>query len=337
VNRLAESENKQYNQPMKLLQQQIRIESEYSGSRLDQALHGLLPDFSRSVIQNWIKSDFIQLNRQVCQPKQKVYAGDLIDLDIPFVAKISDLPQKIEFNIIHEDDEFFIIDKPANLVVHPAAGHASGTLVNGLLDIDPNLEQLPRAGIVHRLDKDTTGVMVVARTLQAHAYLVDQLQRRLVKREYIAITQGVVTAGRTIETEIARHPVNRKKMAVQVKGKHAITHFQVAEKFSHHTFVKVQLETGRTHQIRVHLAHIHYPLLGDPLYGGRFRLPMGVAPELGEMMRNFGRQALHARYLSFDHPKTKEPCRFEAEIPKDFEKMLGGLRASIQGDNSKTR
>ncbi len=322
---------------MKLIQQQIRIESEFSGSRLDQALHGLLPDFSRSVIQNWIKSDFIQLNRQACQPKQKVYAGDLIDLDIPFVAKISDLPQKIEFNIIHEDDEFFIIDKPANLVVHPAAGHASGTLVNGLLDIDPNLEQLPRAGIVHRLDKDTTGVMVVARTLQAHAYLVDQLQRRLVKREYIAIAQGVVTAGRTIETEIARHPVNRKKMAVQVKGKHAITHFQVAEKFSHHTFVKVQLETGRTHQIRVHLAHIHYPLLGDPLYGGRFRLPMGVAPELGEMMRNFGRQALHARYLSFDHPKTKVPCRFEAEIPKDFEKMLGGLRASIQGDNSKTR
>jgi 23S rRNA pseudouridine1911/1915/1917 synthase len=336
VNRLAESANKQYNQPMKLLQQQIRIESEFSGSRLDQALHRLLPDFSRSVIQDWIKSDFIQLNRKACQQKQKVYAGDLIDLDIPFVAKISDLPQKIEFNIIHEDDDFFIIDKPANLVVHPAAGHASGTLVNGLLDIDPKLEQLPRAGIVHRLDKDTTGVMVVARTLQAHASLVDQLQQRLVKREYIAITQGVVTAGRTVETEIARHPVNRKKMAVQIKGKHAITHFQVAEKFSHHTFVKVQLETGRTHQIRVHLAHVHYPLLGDPLYGGRFRLPMGVDAELGMLLRNFGRQALHARYLSFSHPKTKEPCRFEAEIPKDFQRMLDALRTSIPGDDSKT-
>lgn len=335
MNRLAESANKQYNQPMKLLQQQIRIENEYSGKRIDQALHSLLPDFSRGVIQGWIKSDFVQLNRQACQPKQKVYPGDLIDLDIPFVAKISDLPEKIEFNIIHQDDEFFIIDKPTNLVVHPAAGHEKGTLVNGLLDIDPNLEQLPRAGIVHRLDKDTTGVMVVARTLQAHASLVDQLQQRLVKREYIAITQGVVTAGRTIETEIARHPVNRKKMAVQDQGKHAITHFQVAEKFPHHTYVRVQLETGRTHQIRVHLAHIHYPLLGDGLYGGRFRLPMGVDPELGEMMRSFGRQALHARYLSFDHPKTKQPCRFEAPIPQDFQRMLDALRASI-GEHAKT-
>jgi 23S rRNA pseudouridine1911/1915/1917 synthase len=158
-----------------------------------------------------------------------------------------------------------------------------------------------------------------------------------VKREYIAIAQGVVTAGRTIETEIARHPVNRKKMAVQTKGKHAVTHFQVAEKFSHHTYVNVQLETGRTHQIRVHLAHVHYPLLGDPLYGGRFRIPTGVDPELGMMMRNFGRQALHARYLSFSHPKTRELCRFEAEIPKDFQRMLDALRTSNQGDDSKTR
>ena len=328
MNRLDESANKQYNQPMKLLQQQIRIENEFTGTRVDQALHGLLPEYSRGTIQGWIKSGFVQLNRHACKSKQKVYTGDLIDLDIPYVAKISDLPEKIEFNIIHQDDEFFIIDKPANLVVHPAAGHESGTLVNGLLDIDPSLEQLPRAGIVHRLDKDTTGVMVVARTLKAHAYLVDQLQRRLVKREYIAITQGVVTAGRTIETEIARHPVNRKKMSVQSQGKHAITHFQVVQKFPHHTYVKVQLETGRTHQIRVHLAHIHYPLLGDALYGGRFRMPMGVDPELGEMMRSFGRQALHARYLSFDHPKTKELCRFEAAVPQDFQNMLDALRAS---------
>lgn len=314
---------------MKLLQQQIRIEREYSGKRIDQALHGLLPDFSRGVIQGWIKSDFVQLNRQACQPKQKVYTGNLITLDIPFVSKISDLPEKIEFNIIHHDDEFFIIDKPANLVVHPAAGHDKSTLVNGLLDIDSSLEQLPRTGIVHRLDKDTTGVMVVARSPRAHANLVSQLQQRLVKREYIAITQGVVTAGRTIETRIARHPVNRKKMSVQDQGKHAITHFQVVQKFPHHTYVKVQLETGRTHQIRVHLSYIHYPLLGDSLYGGRFRLPMGVEPELGEMMRSFGRQALHARYLSFDHPKTKQPCCFEAAIPRDFQSMLNALKVSI--------
>ncbi|MFT5658567.1 MAG: 23S rRNA pseudouridine1911/1915/1917 synthase [Gammaproteobacteria bacterium] len=318
---------------MKLLQQQIRIENEHSGARVDQALHELLPEYSRGTIQVWIKSGFVILNRQPCKPKQKVYTGDLVDLDVPFVAKLTDLPEKIEFNIIHQDDEFFIIDKPANLVVHPAAGHESGTLVNGLLDIDPSLEQLPRAGIVHRLDKDTTGVMVVARTLKAHASLVDQLQQRFVKREYIAITQGVVTAGRTIETEMARHPVNRKKMSVQSHGKHAITHFQVAQKFPHHTYINVQLETGRTHQIRVHMAHIHYPLLGDALYGGRFRLPAGVDAELGEMMRNFGRQALHARYLSFDHPKTKQPCRFEAPIPEDFQNMLTALRASV-GDTS---
>jgi 23S rRNA pseudouridine1911/1915/1917 synthase len=313
---------------MKLLQQQIRIENNFSGARVDQALHGLLPDFSRGTIQSWIKSGFVQLNRQTCKSKQKVYAGDLVDLDIPFVAKITDQPEPIEFNIIHQDESFFIIDKPANLVVHPAAGHEKGTLVNGLLDIDPSLEQLPRAGIVHRLDKDTTGVMVVARSLKAHASLVDQLQRRLVKREYIAITQGVVTAGRTIETNIARHPINRKKMSVQDHGKHAITHFQVVQKFPHHTYVKVQLETGRTHQIRVHLSHIHYPLLGDSQYGGRFRLPTGVDTELGDMMRNFGRQALHARYLSFAHPITKELCRFEAPIPTDFQNMLDALRAS---------
>ena len=314
---------------MKLLQQQVRIEHEHSGMRIDQALHKLFPDYSRGVIQAWINSGFVILNRQTCKAKQKIYSGDLIDLDVPFVAKLTDLAEKIEFNIIHQDEDFFIIDKPANLVVHPAAGHDSGTLVNGLLDIDPNLEQLPRAGVVHRLDKDTTGVMVVARTLSAHASLVDQLQQRLVKREYIAITQGVVTAGRTIETKIARHPVNRNKMSVQNHGKHAITHFQVVQKFPCHTYIKVQLETGRTHQIRVHLAHIHYPLLGDALYGGGFRLRAGADAGLEKKLRRFGRQALHARYLGFEHPKTKTRCRFEAPIPADFQNMLDALSASI--------
>jgi 23S rRNA pseudouridine1911/1915/1917 synthase len=313
---------------MKLIQQQFRIETEYSGFRFDQAVNRLLPDFSRSKVQEWIQQGFICLNRQAAKPKQRVYTGDLIDLDIPEVAKISDQPENIKFGILHQDDEIIVVNKPANLVVHPAAGHDTGTLVNGLLNIDSNLKQLPRAGIVHRLDKDTTGIMVVARTLKAHASLVDQLQQRLVKREYIAITQGVVTAGRTIETGIARHPQNRKKMSVQAYGKTAITHFQVVEKFPHHSLIKVQLETGRTHQIRVHMAHLRYPLLGDLMYGGRQRIPGGISAKLSSQLSDFKRQALHAQRLSFDHPGSGQHCSFEAPVPEDFQNILDALRES---------
>jgi 23S rRNA pseudouridine1911/1915/1917 synthase len=314
---------------MKLIQQQIKIEAEYSGYRLDQALSGLMPDYSRSKIREWIQQGFISLNRQSCKPKQRVYGGDLIDLDIPYVAKLADRPENIEFEILHQDQNLLVINKPANLVVHPAAGHDSGTLVNGLLHIDPELEQLPRAGIVHRLDKDTTGVMVVARNLKAHASLVDQLQRHEVKREYIAITRGVVTGGRTIETGISRHPQNRKKMSVQKHGKTAITHFQVARKFPHHSLIDVQLETGRTHQIRVHMAHINYPLLGDPVYGGRPGLPPGISSALADLLRGFKRQALHARRLSFKRPGSHEICSFEAPIPQDFQALLDALSESV--------
>jgi len=314
---------------MKLIQQQIKIAAEYSGYRLDQALSGLMPDYSRSKIQEWIQQGFISLNRQSCKPKQRVYNGDLIDLDIPYVAKLADRPENIEFEILHQDQNLLVINKPANLVVHPAAGHDSGTLVNGLLHIDPELEQLPRAGIVHRLDKDTTGVMVVARNLKAHASLVDQLQRHEVKREYIAITRGVVTGGRTIETGISRHPQNRKKMSVQKHGKTAITHFQVARKFPHHSLIDVQLETGRTHQIRVHMAHINYPLLGDPVYGGRPGLPPGISSALVDRLRGFKRQALHARRLSFKRPGSHEICSFEAPIPQDFQALLDALSESV--------
>lgn len=314
---------------MKLLQRQIRIDSEYSGRRLDQALVNLLPDYSRGKIQLWIKRGFIYLNRQPCKPKQRVYSGDLIDLDIPRVARLSDQPEAIEFEVLHQDDDIFVINKPANLVVHPAAGHQTGTLVNGLLNMDARLEQLPRAGIVHRLDKDTTGVMMVARTLSAHSNLVEQLQQHLVKREYLAITQGVITAGRTIETGIARHPVDRKKMSVQAYGKPAITHFQVVQKFPHHSLISVQLETGRTHQIRVHLAHIHHPLLGDPLYGGRERIPAGITSRLAGLLRDFKRQALHAHKLTFVHPASKQSCSFEAKIPHDFEQLFDALSEKI--------
>jgi 23S rRNA pseudouridine1911/1915/1917 synthase len=310
---------------MKLIQQSFHIEKHQAGSRLDNALHQLLPDYSRSKIQQWIQHGFVCINHELCKPRQKVYSGDLIDLDVPEQIKISDRPQAIEFDILHQDEDIFVVNKPANLVVHPAAGHQDGTLVNGLLARDSRLEQLPRAGIVHRLDKDTTGVMVVARNLRAHSWLVEQLQQRLVKREYVALTQGVVTAGRTIETGIGRHPRNRKKMAVVNGGKAAITHFQVKRKFNHHSLVKLQLETGRTHQIRVHMAHINYPLLGDTVYGGRARIPAGVDDAMRQVIQRFKRQALHAERLSFEHPRSHEMVSFPAPLPDDFQHLLDAL------------
>jgi len=314
---------------MKLIQQQFQIDKLQSGARLDQALQQLLPDYSRSKIQQWIQQGFVCLNQQNCKPKQKVYPGDLIDLDVPQQPAIVDKPQPVAFEILHQDDDIYIINKPANLVVHPAAGHDDGTLVNGLLERDPRLEQLPRAGIVHRLDKDTTGVMVVARNLSAHNWLVEQIQSRLVKREYIAITQGVVTAGRTIETCMARHPQNRKKMSVQETGKIAITHFQVAKKFRHHSLINVQLESGRTHQIRVHMAHIRHPLLGDSLYGGRLKLPPRINDQLAAQIQGFKRQALHARRLSLEHPRSHQMVSFEAPIPDDLAQMLDALNQDM--------
>ena len=310
---------------MKLIQQSFQIEQAQAGNRLDQTLHNLLPDYSRSRIQQWIQQGFVCLNREACKPKQKVYGGDLVELDVPEQPAISDRPQAIEFEILHQDDDLFVINKPAGLVVHPAAGHQDGTLVNGLLARDERLQQLPRAGIVHRLDKDTTGVMVVARNLAAHNWLVERLQARRVKREYLAILRGVVTAGRSIETEIGRHPQNRKKMAVVERGKSAITHFQVEHKFAHHSLVRVQLETGRTHQIRVHMAYIQYPLLGDSVYGGRQRLPAGADETLIERIRLFRRQALHAERLSFEHPTSHEQVSFTAPLPADFADMLKTL------------
>ena len=319
---LAAPADKQYNQRMKLIQQSFQVEKQHAGNRLDQALQQLLPDYSRSRIQHWIQQGYVVINHQVCKPRQKVFSGDRIDLDVPEQVVLTDRPQPVEFDVLHQDDDIIVVDKPAGLVVHPAAGHADGTLVNGLLALDERLQQLPRAGIVHRLDKDTTGVMVVARNLSAHSWLVEELQARRVRREYLAIARGVVTAGRRIETEMGRHPQNRKKMAVVDDGKPAITNFQVLRRFGHFSLIKVQLETGRTHQIRVHMAYLQYPLLGDPLYGGRGQVPAAADAELVTAIRGFSRQALHAERLGFVHPRSREPVSFEAPLPDDFARML---------------
>lgn len=235
-------------------------------------------------------------------------------------------PQAIPLTVVHEDDQVLVIDKPAGLVVHPAAGNPDGTLLNALLHHWPELVAVPRAGIVHRLDKDTSGLMVVARTLAAQTALVEQLQARTVSREYDAVVTGVMTAGGSVDAPIGRHPKDRKRQAVTVNGKPAVTHYRVVERYRGHTHVRCRLETGRTHQIRVHLAHRRFPLVGDPVYGGRLKLPAGAVEPLKEILREFPRQALHARKLAFDHPGSGERVEFRAALPDDMLMLIDYLR-----------
>jgi 23S rRNA pseudouridine1911/1915/1917 synthase len=239
-------------------------------------------------------------------------------------------PQSIELNIIHQDRHIFVIDKPAGLVVHPGAGNPEGTLQNALLHLDESLAQLPRAGIVHRIDKDTSGLLVVARTLEAHTALVRALEAREVDREYQAVCVGVMTAGGTVDAPIDRHPVDRLKMAVREDGREAVTHYRVIQRFRGHTHIRVELETGRTHQIRVHMAHIRYPLVGDKVYGGRMILPKGATPELISAVREFPRQALHAVRLAFDHPGTRKSVEFSSPLPADMQHLLNVLAADAK-------
>jgi 23S rRNA pseudouridine1911/1915/1917 synthase len=247
-------------------------------------------------------------------------------VDVELETAVGWQAQDIALDVVYEDSAILVLNKPAGLVVHPAAGHAQGTLVNALLAHAPELAQLPRAGIVHRLDMETSGLLVVARTLQAHHHLVDELQARTVKREYCAVCIGAMTGGGTVDAPMGRHPRLRKKMAVLAAGgKPAITHYRVAQRFGHHTRITVNLETGRTHQIRVHLAHRHYPLIGDPLYGGRPRIPKGASDRLIDTLRQFPRQALHARALGFIHPTTGEPVEFECSLPEDMLALIAIL------------
>lgn len=250
------------------------------------------------------------------------------DLHVRVVRErtIPDLPQALPLEIVFEDEHLLVVNKPSGLVVHPAAGNPDGTLLNRLLHHAPELATLPRAGIVHRLDKDTTGLLVVAKTLPAHKGLVEQLQARSIKREYRALVVGVLVTGGTVEGAVGRHPVERTRMAVVSGGKPAVTHYRVIERLPAHTFLKVELETGRTHQIRVHLAHIRHPLVGDPLYGGRPRLPKGGTEDQIRALQGFRRQALHAVRLRLTHPVSGQVLEWEAPIPEDFRGLLSALR-----------
>lgn len=297
-----------------------------SGRRLDQAIADLLPEHSRSRLQGWIKDGVLTLNGKTCKPRDKVMMGDAIELDAEPEIQVAWQPEIIELDIVFEDEHLLVINKPAGLVVHPAAGHADGTLVNALLNYAPELENLPRAGVVHRLDKDTSGIMVVARSLIAHTSLVAQLQERTMGREYEAVIVGTLTGGATVDAPIARHPRERKKMAVVPGGKPAVTHYRLLERFAAHTLVRCKLESGRTHQIRVHMAHVRHPLVGDPAYGGRLRLPKGTTEELRQVLAGFGRQALHARQLTLEHPETGETLSWEVPLPEDMEILIAALR-----------
>lgn len=305
------------------------VPPELSDRRLDQAAAELMPEHSRSRIQSWIKAGSLTVNGRKCKPRDKVMLDDQLELDAEPEVQVTWEAEEIELDIVYEDEHLLVINKPAGLVVHPAAGHAAGTLVNAVLAHAPEVENLPRAGIVHRLDKDTSGIMVVARSLIAHTSLVDQLQDRTMGRVYEAVVVGTLTGGGTVDAPIGRHPRERKKMAVVPSGKSAVTHYRLIERFAAHTHVRCKLESGRTHQIRVHMAHIKHALVGDPVYGGRMRLPKGATEELRQALGAFDRQALHARQLTLEHPETGEEMTWETPLPADMVQLLAALREHV--------
>lgn len=302
------------------------IPDDCAGLRLDQALAQLFSDYSRGQITKWIRAGYVQVNDKVLKPKDSVIGGENIKINAEIEA-VDDswIAEEIQLDIIHEDQDVLIINKPAGMVVHPGAGNHQGTLVNALLHHSPQLEGIPRAGIVHRIDKGTTGLLMIAKTLQAHNSLVSQLQERTVQREYQAIAMGVMTAGGTVDEPVGRHHIERKRMAVISTGKPAITHYRVEQRFRSHTHIRCKLETGRTHQIRVHMAHIRYPLLGDPAYGGRLRLPKGATEAFQTALQSFKRQALHAGLLGFVHPRTEQDVSWQIEMPDDMQSILTTL------------
>ena len=303
-----------------------QVSEQFAGQRLDLVASKLFGEYSRSRLQGWIRGGDLRVDGRLRRPRDKLVGGEWVELRAR-VERLADLePQPLPLVVVYEDEDLLVVDKPSGLVVHPGAGNPDKTLANALLHYAPELGDLPRAGIVHRLDKDTTGLLVVARTLRAHAALVSALQARAVKREYRAIVHGVVTAGGVVDAAIGRHPVERKRMAVQQGGKPALTHYRVVERYRANTLLKLRLETGRTHQIRVHMAHIRHPLVGDPQYGGRVRVPPGADQSLIATVRGMPRQALHAARLGLEHPVGRQWLEWRSELPEDFLQLRQALR-----------
>ncbi|KZN12307.1 23S rRNA pseudouridine(1911/1915/1917) synthase RluD [Marinomonas sp. TW1] len=314
---------------------EAQVPFDLGGSRFDQIATDLFSDYSRSRIQAWIKEGVILVDGQPIKAKEKLFGGETISLNVEIEAQEEHQAQEMDLDIVYEDEDIMIINKPAGLVVHPAVGNRDGTLMNAILHHAPETAHVPRAGIVHRLDKETTGLMVVAKTLVAQTDLVAQLQERSMGREYEAISIGEMTGGGIVDEPIGRHPHNRQKQAVEpVNGKDAVTHYRLVNRYKNHTHIRLKLETGRTHQIRVHMAHIQYPLVGDPQYGGRLKMPKACSPELQEALRNFRRQALHAKKLELAHPTTGEWMEWEIDLPDDMQHLLDALKQDMQESGS---
>lgn len=309
----------------------LSIPEELAGERLDVALAKLLPQFSRARLQRWIAAGEVLLEGLPAQRRAAVRVGQRVQVRVQFEAdeRVQAGEAAVPFSIVHRDESIMVIDKPVGLVVHPGAGIREGTLQNALLAIEPALARVPRAGIVHRLDKDTSGLLMIALTPTVQSLLVKALAAHEVEREYLALCQGVLTAGGTVEEPIGRHRTQRTRMTVRNDGRTAVTHYRIERRLRAHTLLRVRLETGRTHQIRVHMAHIGHPIVGDPLYGGRRRLPAGASPPVMEILGRFRRQALHAAKLSFLHPGTRKRVSFEAPLPADFNELLSILAAEI--------
>jgi 23S rRNA pseudouridine1911/1915/1917 synthase len=306
----------------------VSIPAEFGGLRLDQALARMFPEYSRSRLKEWLLAGAITVEGGPKRPKDAVSGGEIVNFEPRAEVNVRAEPEPIALDIVHEDEGFLVVNKPAGLVVHPGAGNPDGTLMNGLLHHHPALEEIPRAGIIHRLDKDTSGLLLVAKTLPAHTALVRLLADREIARHYLAVCNGVLTGGGTIREPIARHPVDRKRQSVQQNGKPAVTHYTVKERFAAFTYVNVTLETGRTHQIRVHFAHRRHSLVGDQVYGGRLALPKGATEEMIQILRHFKRQALHATRLAFEHPLSGEMMEFEVPPPKDLLLLVEVMRGS---------
>jgi len=305
---------------------QIIIPERMIDKRIDLALSEMLPDYSRSKVTAWIKSGDALINKKKFKPKDKVSGNEMVFLTLTQKDNNYWLPEKIDLNIVYEDDHIIVINKPFGLVTHPGAGNLNGTLANALLYHDSSLSSLDRSGIVHRLDKNTSGLMVVSKNLKSQKFLVEQLQNHLVEREYSAIVYGHMISGGSINEPIGRDSKDRVKQTISANGKEAISHYRVIDRFKSHTHVKVVLETGRTHQIRVHLSHIGHPLIGDPMYGGRVRFPKKANTKLKHTLSHFDRHALHSKKLTLDHPATGESMTWKANLPDDMQVLLSSLK-----------
>lgn len=309
---------------------QFQLDESYLGQRIDQVAELVWNDFSREKLKQWLKDGHLLVNGNTVKPKYKCEGNELLTLNVELEVQTKSLPEDIPLNIIYEDDDIIVINKPVGMVVHPGAGNSSGTLVNALLHHYPKSAELTRAGLVHRIDKDTSGLLVVAKNLESQFSLSKQLAKKSVYRVYDLVVYGKIIAGGTIDEPIKRHPVDRIKMAILPGGKDAVTHYNVKERFQHFTRVQARLETGRTHQIRVHFSYLGFGLVGDPVYMSRVRVPAGASELLGETLRGFKRQALHASKLGLVHPRSGEEMMFEAPWADDFTQLVEVLRSENQ-------